>query len=72
MMIIILMISTLIIDLISKIIVVNNVVLNDIIVIINNFLYVTYVRNTGVAWSIFSGRQYMIQIISVLIIGAIS
>lgn len=65
------MIISLIIDMISKIIVVNNIAFNESFNIVNNFMYVTYVKNTGVAWSIFSNRQVMIIIISLLIIGGI-
>ena len=65
------MIISLIIDIVSKIIVVNNIAFNESVNIINNFLSITYVKNTGVAWSIFSGRSYMIIVISLLIIGGI-
>lgn len=70
-MIIILMILTLVVDIVSKIIVVKNVVFGEEISVIKNFLKITYVRNTGVAWSIFSDMQFMIIIISILIIGGI-
>ena len=65
------MILTLVVDIVSKIIVVKNVVFGEEISVIKNFLKITYVRNTGVAWSIFSDMQFMIIIISILIIGGI-
>ena len=67
-MIIILMIISLVIDIVSKIIVTNNIIFGEEISIIKDFMYMTYVRNTGIAWSIFSNKQYMIVFISMLII----
>lgn len=56
------------IDIIIKIIVNNTMKINQSIKIINNFFYLTYVRNTGAAWSILSGKQTFLIIITLIII----
>lgn len=58
----------LLIDIIVKLLVANKLVLNESIKIIDNFFYITYVKNTGAAWSILSGRQTFLIIISLIII----
>ena len=40
----------------------------DSVIIIKDFFYITYVRNTGAAWSIFSGETLGIVIVSLIII----
>ena len=67
-MIIILTIIFLIIDIISKIVVSSLMNEYDSIILIKNFFNITYVRNTGAAWSIFSGEIIGLIIISILII----
>lgn len=67
-MIIILAILFLIIDIVSKLVVSNLMDLYDSIVIIKDFFYITYVRNTGAAWSIFEGEILGIVIVSLIII----
>ena len=60
-------------DIISKVIVINYLSLEKSLTIINNFLYLTYVRNTGVAWSILENNAFAALIISlVIIIGIIN
>ncbi len=56
------------IDLVSKYIVSVSMELNARITIIDNFLYFTYVRNTGVAFSMFPNNRYLVLIMSLLII----
>ena len=68
---IILIIGLLIIDLASKFLVSKCLVLGKSIVIIKSFLDITYVKNTGVAWSILSDNKILVLIISGLIIGLI-
>lgn len=58
----------LIIDIVSKIIVSKNLFVGETIPIIKNFFNITYVRNTGVAWSMLSDKIYIILTISGLII----
>ena len=58
----------LIIDIISKIVVSKLMNVYDSIILIKDFFYITYVRNTGAAWSIFEGRVLWLIIISLMII----
>ena len=61
-----------IIDIITKLLVTSNLILNNSITIIPNFFYLTYVHNYGGAWSIFNNSTLAITIISfVIIIGII-
>jgi len=46
-------------------------ILNKSIILINNFFNLTYVTNSGAAWSIFNGNRFfliMVAIISIIII----
>ena len=70
-MIIILTIIFLLIDIVSKLVVSNLMKVFDSIVVIKDFFYITYVRNTGAAWSILSDKTWLIIIISLIIIGLI-
>lgn len=56
----------LILDIVIKLLVSNLINLNSSIVLINNFLSLTYVRNIGAAWSILEGKQILLIIISML------
>ena len=55
-----------VIDQVVKILVINKMALQQSITIINNFFNITYVRNTGAAWSILSGNVLLLIMISVL------
>ena len=57
-----------IIDIVSKIIVSNLMNVNDSIMVIKDFFYISYVRNTGAAWSMFSGERLGLIIVSLIII----
>ena len=57
-----------VIDIVIKLIISNNLILNQSIGVINNFFYITYVKNTGVAWSILSGKINLIIVITLAII----
>ena len=70
-MIIILTILFLLIDIVSKLIVSNLMNVYDSIKIIDDFFYITYVRNTGAAWSIFANNTWFIIVISLIIIGVL-
>ena len=61
----------LILDIISKLIVKNNIVLNSSNIIIPNFFKLTYVLNDGAAFSILSGNIYLLIIVSLIILGGI-
>ena len=60
-----------VIDQIVKILVINKMALQQSIIVINNFFNITYVRNTGAAWSILSGNVLLLIMISVLALVAI-
>ena len=57
-----------IIDIIIKLIVSNKLIFNQSIKVINNFFYITYVKNTGVAWSMLSGKINLIVVLTLIII----
>ena len=58
----------LLLDILSKAIVSKFIVLEKSIKVINDFLYITHVRNTGVAWSMFSSNAIFVLIVSAFII----
>lgn len=60
-----------VIDQIVKILVINKMVLQQSIIVINNFFNITYVRNAGAAWSILSGNVLLLIMISVIALGVI-
>lgn len=55
-----------VIDQWSKIWIQNTPSMHGHVEVIPNFLYITYVKNTGAAWSILEGKQMFLVIISVL------
>ncbi len=59
------------IDQIIKLIIVNNVQLNENIKVLGDIFRITYVRNDGVAFGMFSGMQWLFIVITVLMLGAI-
>ena len=61
----------LIIDICSKIIISKYLELNQSIRVIKNFLNITYVRNTGVAWSILNNQSIVVIILSSIVTIAI-
>ncbi|MDD2469359.1 MAG: signal peptidase II [Bacilli bacterium] len=59
------------IDQVIKIMVVKYLAPVSGLTVINNFLYFTYVENTGAAWGIFAGARWLLVTISILAIYAI-
>ena len=55
-------------DQISKLIVTKNFSVNESLVLINNFLKFTYIRNTGISFGILSDQTYIIIIITLFVI----
>lgn len=70
-MIIIFTIMFLVIDIISKLLISNLMYVGQSIKIIKDFFNITYVRNTGAAWSILSGKTWLLIIVSLIIIALI-
>lgn len=60
-----------IIDQLVKIVVSNNMLINTPIKIINNFFYLTYVTNTGAAWSILNGSRLLLIFLAIMALVAI-
>ena len=56
-----------IIDFISKLVISNLLIENQSIKVINNFFYITYVKNTGVAFSMLEGNVLFIVVMTVMI-----
>ena len=67
--IIILSIIFLVIDQISKILIIKLLEPNEVITIIKNFLYIIYTNNTGAAFSILLGKRIFLIVVAILIIG---
>lgn len=59
---------TFVLDVVIKLIITNNLSYNQSVVVINNFFNITLVKNTGGAFSLFSGRVFYLIIISVFIL----
>ena len=57
-----------ILDQISKIVIRNNMDLNESMTVIKNFFYISYVENTGAAWSMFQGARWFFVSITVIMI----
>ena len=66
---IILTILVILVDFFSKYIVSKLMTVNETINLIDNFFRITYVKNTGAAFSIFSNNTILVIIISVIVIG---
>ena len=66
--IIILSIILLVIDQISKILVVKLIDINHPIEVIKNFFYLTYTHNTGAAFSILTGQRIFLILIAIVIL----
>ena len=54
------------IDQFSKSLIVSTIDLNQSITVIKGFFNITYVRNTGAAWSLFAGRTWLFIIVSLI------
>lgn len=58
----------LLLDVISKLLINKYISLNSSYKVINNFFYITKVYNDGASWSIMSGMQLILIIISILVL----
>ena len=59
----------LIIDILSKVLIKHFILLGSRITIIPNILYITYVRNTGAAFSILRNNTFILIMLTIVIIG---
>lgn len=57
-----------ILDFVSKFIITHILSFNDSIMVIKNFFYISLVKNTGGAFSIFTGSTFLLIVISFLIL----
>ena len=55
-------------DFVSKQIIVHFLTLNESILVIKNFFYITYAKNSGAAWSILKDQRILLLIVSVLVL----
>lgn len=62
----------LVLDQLLKYIVISSISFQNTIHLIPNFLYLTYVKNTGGAWSIFSNNFYFLIVIGIICILGLS
>lgn len=58
-------------DKVSKWIIIRYIDINSSIIVIKNFFNITHVKNTGAAFSIFSGKRDFLLIVSILVIGGL-
>jgi len=58
----------LIIDQIIKIYINSSMILNQTIILIKNFLNITYVHNTGAAFSLFKDKTWLLIIIGIIVL----
>lgn len=70
-MIIILSIIFIVIDQLSKLIVINNLSNNKSIEVIKSFFYLTYTNNKGAAFSILTGKRILLILVALIIIGVL-
>lgn len=62
---------TLIVDQLTKYLVVTQMNLGQSIPLINNFLYITSHRNEGAAWGILQGKMMFFYIITLVVVGVV-
>ena len=65
-------VTVLILDQLIKFIIMSTFYYQKVFFLIPNFLYLTYVKNTGGAWSIFSNQPFFLLIIGFICIGGFS
>lgn len=67
-MIVAIVIAVFVLDLVTKYYVQYNTALRDVVVI-PDFFHITYVKNTGMAWSLLSGQQLFLSMVAAVAIG---
>ena len=56
------------IDFLSKQLIIHLMNINDSFIVIKNFFYITYVKNTGAAWSILKDQRILLLIVTVIVL----
>lgn len=59
----------LLLDQVTKLLITSNMVLYEDIPVISGFFHITYVQNTGMAWSLLSGKQFFLCLMAAIAIG---
>lgn len=59
----------LILDQLTKLFITGNMIEFEDIPVISGFFHITYVRNTGMAWSLLSGKQFFLSLMAAIAIG---
>ena len=62
-------VTVLILDQVTKFLISTNMVLFEDIPVISGFFHITYVQNTGMAWSMLSGQQLLLSLAAFAAIG---
>lgn len=62
-------VTVLILDQVTKFLISTNMVLFEDIPVISGFFHITYVQNTGMAWSMLSGQQILLSLAAAVAIG---
>jgi signal peptidase II len=55
-----------IVDQVTKYVVINNVETGELIPVINNFFYITYHENAGAAWGILQNKRYIFITLTII------
>ena len=63
--------AVLILDIITKVIVSKSMQLGSVIEIFPGILDLNYVQNTGAAWGLLAGKQTLLQILTVVLLGCL-
>lgn len=61
----IIVVVIIVMDQVSKFAIVKSVRMGDLVKVIDNFFYITYIRNKGAAWSIFQNGRYFFIVLTV-------
>lgn len=56
------------IDIVSKQLIINLMDLGKSVIVIKNFFYITYVKNNGAAWSILKDQRILLLIVTVIVL----
>ena len=64
-------VAVVIVDQLTKILVANNMQVSRHIPLIKDVLHITYVRNEGMAFGLFSGQRWLFMVPSVILIAAV-